>query len=156
MRKPFTFIIGILLILSVLAGCQNDMSEDDSGSDMSSMAQGTMTLGIINDNRYSIMEGINAPEGRIVFMLKEDIWYLSLMDDFKLSDEGDITIFASKKDAIMSADDLKDDSYEISELTSKEGAQEYRINENIPVDEIMSVGFFDKENNMLVAWATFN
>jgi hypothetical protein len=146
-------LIGIVLIISLVAGCQGNMEATDTTKELKQ--EGKVKLEIKNDNKYANLMGINAPAGVVSLIEINEIKYLKLME-FMLQDEGSFSIFVSEKESILNPNDLKEGAYEVSELTALEGDQEYRLSEEIPLDKIKSIAIYDKEADNLVAWANFN
>jgi len=159
MKKTYTMIMGLILIISILSGCQEadvaeeGMAEEAPVEDIELKSEGEIKLSIIKQNTYGDIQGINAPTGKAGYIIKDGIYHVKLLEGFKLMDEGDIYLYVSEKNSLMGADDLKEGAYEVSIITEKEGTQEYRISNDVPTDKINSVAFYKKDENALVAWA---
>jgi len=157
MKKIYTCIIGMILIISMVSGCnQADKIQEapiDDALDITST--GEIKLDIINLNKYADIRGLNGPTGKVGLINKDETYFVRLTDGFSISDEGNIYVYVSEKKSLTSADDMKDGAYEVSILTEKEGILEYRIDDSVPADKINSVAFYKKEESALVAWAVF-
>ncbi len=154
MKIIYTLILTIF-ILSLVSGCQEseetmEIPEGEMGS-----SRGEIRLDIINLNKYASIHGISGPTGKVGYINRDETYYVRLLEKFSMPDEGDIYIYISEKTYLENADDLKEDAYEVSILTAKEGNQEYRVDDSVPTDKIDSVAFYNKEENILVAWAVF-
>ncbi len=159
MKTTYIMILSVVIIISLVSGCQESAVEKNMNEmpaeELGASTQGEITLQITNMNKYADIKGINGPTGKAGYINRDGTYYVRLLEGFSIADEGDIHVYVSEKKNLKNADDMKEDAYEVSILTAKEGNQEYRVAEFVPVENINSVALYNKEENILLAWAVF-
>lgn len=156
--KKIIVAVCIILLVSIVSGCkvpEEAPEEDTSAKALPRSSKGEIKLEILGNNKYADIQGINAPTGKAGLINREGTYFIRLTDGFSMPDKGDIYVYVSEKRMLDSAEDIKEDAYEVSVLTDKEGTLEFRMDDSVSADKINSVAFYKKEENMLVAWAMF-